>query len=88
MNKKINNLRQEIDLIDEQLLAILTKRAYLCEQVQQIKTQANIAIVNPTREQQIITKVQQHNQSKISTNNITDIFLTIIKSCRELQLDK
>jgi chorismate mutase / prephenate dehydratase len=91
VNKPLDALRQTIDKIDDQLLALITQRSKLAREVLTTKiTAANgrkPAIFNPEREQNIVDRLKEKNTSPLSSEVIANIFQTIIIACRHLQED-
>ncbi|MBN2412154.1 chorismate mutase [candidate division KSB1 bacterium] len=82
----INELRKEIDRIDEQILDLLSNRANYAIQIGRFKTQNEISIHSHEREVQILNNVISKNAGPLTENNIKSIFVQIIDACRNLQL--
>ncbi|MGL4208187.1 MAG: chorismate mutase, partial [Candidatus Adiutrix sp.] len=61
MNPKeqLAQLRQEIDTIDERLVAIFAERMNISKKVAQLKTQNNWAIVDDSRENEVAKKAEK-----------------------------
>jgi chorismate mutase len=49
---------QQIDSLDQQLVALIQRRAQVVQEVANIKREAHLAVRDSNREQQIIDKVQ------------------------------
>ncbi len=90
VENKLQNLRQKIDIIDDQLLELITKRATLLQAVLAEKTKAsengNVKIFVPTREQAIVDRLVAHNKSNLSNKAIASIFQCIISACRNFEM--
>ncbi len=82
----LNELRKEIDRIDEQILALLSNRADYAIQIGKYKLQNELSIHSHEREEQIINSVISKNDGPLTENNIRSIFVQIIDACRNLQL--
>ena len=55
---ELENLRNEIDQIDQDLVQLFVKRMQIAEQVADIKKANNMPIYVPTREREILQKVE------------------------------
>lgn len=90
MNNRLSDLRKQIDVIDEQLLDLITQRSALLHQVLAEKINAtksgNTKIFVPAREQEIIDRLVARNKSALSAEAITTIFQSIISACRNFQI--
>lgn len=62
MTQTIEELRQQINLIDQQLLELLVQRFVVTHQVGVYKNKHDLPIFDAKREQQIIQKVEQQLQ--------------------------
>ncbi|TAK90264.1 MAG: prephenate dehydratase [Burkholderiaceae bacterium] len=85
MIDKLKSLRTEIDLLDAQMLELLTRRGRLAQEVGHVKQEANAPILRPDREAQIIQRLQGLNQGPLSGSAIESIFREIISACRGLE---
>ena len=52
----IKKYRQQIDIIDSEILALLNKRKSLIEKAEEIKLQQNIPLKDQEREEEILKK--------------------------------
>lgn len=80
---QITNLRHQIDAIDEQLVALLNKRAQLSLQVRIAK--GNSSVYRPERETEVIRNVTNASEGPLSAEAIATLFHTIIYICRSIQ---
>ncbi len=89
MTTPLYKARLKIDELDNQIMKILTQRADIIEEIAKAKSQQGnikkVDIFDPCRENQIINRMLTSNKSKLPEKAITDIFKTIIQSCRNLQ---
>lgn len=69
---KLEKLRKDIDIIDDQIIELLIKRKEKVNEIYDYKTKKNIALIDPIREENILQKVQQKGIDK-------KIFLEIIR---------
>ncbi len=80
---QITNLRKQIDVIDEELVALLNKRAQLSLQVRIAK--GSSTIYRPERENEVINNVVESSAGPLSPEAIATLFHTIIYVCRSIQ---
>ena len=78
-------LRQQIDAADNDLLALLSKRASLAAAVGQLKEKTSAPMLRPEREAQIIERMCIANSGPLPTSAITGVWREIISSCRALE---
>lgn len=85
MTDKLKLLRDEIDLLDAQMLELLNRRASLAQAVGHVKQETQAPILRPEREAQIIQRLQSMNAGPLPQPMIESIFREIISSCRALE---
>lgn len=78
-------LRDRIDLIDEQLLALLNQRAGLALEIGAIKKHFKTPIFRPERELLVFTRLQALNQGPLQTEQIAAIWREIMAASRALE---
>lgn len=85
--EKLNAVRIGINQVDQDLLALLAKRADLAEQVAVIKTAAdpNAVFYRPEREAQILRRQVERNNTPLPDTAIRAIFKEIISACLALE---
>jgi chorismate mutase len=84
-NKKINNLRKEIDKIDQKLMILLLKRFSITREIGQIKASNRIDIDDSDRENQIIMYLSTKANSDLKKEDISDIFELIFNISKKNQ---
>jgi chorismate mutase / prephenate dehydratase len=84
MSLDLGALRQRIDAIDEELLALISERARLAESVAVAKraVEENPEFYRPEREAQILTRLIGENPGPLSDADIRRLFQEIISACR------
>lgn len=91
MSNELENLRKQINSIDNKLLALIAERSSRAEQVLAAKIKAANGkmpeIFVPEREHKIIARLIAQNKSALTGESIANIFQTIINVCRNLQID-
>jgi chorismate mutase/prephenate dehydratase len=87
--KTLEDCRDAIDAIDNEMIQLLNKRMQVVERVGEIKNDTGGAIYRPEREKAIIdrlTKISQKNQGLLNKSAIEAIFLEIFAVARNLEL--
>lgn len=82
MSEDIEKLRREIDALDEQLLAALSKRAAIVRRVGELKT-PNSAY-RPEREAEILRRVAA-SPGPLPAERVVAVFREVISACRSLE---
>ena len=84
--KDLNKLREEIDLVDSQLLDLLSERVKLVQEVGEYKKTNDLPIVDPEREQKIINqKIEKASNLSLRPEFIQKIWRTIFDEAYELE---
>jgi chorismate mutase/prephenate dehydratase len=78
-------LRAEIDQLDDELLALLNRRARLVEDVARAKQSDDRAFYAPHRERAIIDRLQEQNAGPFPTEAVRPVFQEIISACLSLE---
>ncbi len=82
----LNQLRQQIDEIDEQILHLLNDRMNVVKQVGELKKANNAIIYRPEREKYIIDRLEKLNGGLLNRPAIEAIFLEIFAVARNIEL--
>ena len=85
MNEKKENPRAEIDAIDDQLLALLNKRAAIALQVGAVKQHNDTSLCDHRRESEVLERLCRQNSGPLDEQNVTSIFQRIIDESLHLQ---
>jgi chorismate mutase/prephenate dehydratase len=83
MKKDLNKLRDDIDKIDTKLLVLISKRAFIAQEVGKLKNDG--VIYRPEREAQVLLRLLKENKGPLSNESITNIFKSVISNCRALE---
>ncbi len=83
---RIEQLRNKVDDLDEQLLSLINERARLALQIGQLKQKQNIEIVNIDREKQVLDRLAGLSEGPLAEKHVRTIFGNIVSACRDLQL--
>jgi chorismate mutase/prephenate dehydratase len=86
-DNKLENLRTEIDNLDQKIQTLITSRAELAKEVAKVKKEANkeSAFYRPEREAQILKRVIKRNDSLLKDKDVALIFREIMSACLALE---
>ncbi len=82
-NKKLEELRNKIDSVDEKIVELLNERARLSLQARIAK--GGRTVYRPQREVQVLDHVVNCNAGPLSEEAIRTLFHSIIFVCRSIQ---
>jgi len=85
MSDSLEHLRQQIDQLDEQLLAVLNERGRLVKQVGETKEKKGTPVFAPGREAELIKRLKQKNEGPLPNQAIEGVFREVVHACRSLQ---
>ena len=85
LEESLETLRQKIDTIDRELVALLEKRMDTVTKIGQVKKEENQAVYDAKREQQVLDKVAKLLKNKGYKETITDTYVDLMKHSREYQ---
>ncbi len=78
-------LRQQIDALDEELLTILNRRQDLAQKIGQIKNREGARTLDFQREEEVISHLLHKNPGPLTPKALRNIFREIISAAREIQ---
>ena len=81
----IDDLRDRINSIDDELLRLFNERAKLALEIGRMKKEQGLPIHIPSREEQIITRVQQENPGPLPPTSIARLYQQLIEESRTLE---
>ncbi len=81
----IDDLRARINSIDDELLRLFNERAKLALAIGRAKKSQGLPIHIPSREEQIIMRVQQENPGPLPPTSIARLYLQLIRESRTLE---
>jgi chorismate mutase/prephenate dehydratase len=82
----LQQLRERIDALDDQLLTILNERMELVKCVGDLKRSSKSIIYRPEREKQILDRLEKRNNGLLTRQAIDAIFFEIFAVSRNLEL--
>lgn len=83
--QNIQQLRQQVDYIDDELLQLLKKRGNIVQQIAQIKQKEKLPIQDIEREQQKLTKLVNQHIEPYSKEQIVSLYRLILNQSIDLQ---
>lgn len=82
---RLDELRQRIDALDEQLVALLSRRAECALEIGRVKKDAGLDVYQPAREVEVLAHVQEVNPGPLDDGAIRRLFERIIDEARRLE---
>jgi len=84
--EKIDLLRQQIDILDKELIGILSKRLKVVNKIGDLKKQLKIPALQPKRWQEVLkSRKNLAHKLKLNENFIEDIFNLIHKEALKIE---
>lgn len=81
----LDTIRQEIDHVDQELVALLEKRMQLVNQVVAYKKATGKPILDTSREDAVLQKAASRVEDKAFEQTIVNTFTDIMKNSRDYQ---
>ncbi len=81
----LDNLRKQIDTIDEQILNLLNKRAKVVLEVGKAKARNNLQFYDPSREELVFNRLQKLNNGPFPNEAVKTIFREIMSASLALE---
>ena len=82
---ELQALREHIDAVDSELLALLNRRAALALEVGEIKKREGSVVFRPEREAQVIDGLKRTNAGPLLSDSVAPIWREIMSACRALE---
>ncbi|MDH4134867.1 MAG: chorismate mutase, partial [Gammaproteobacteria bacterium] len=83
MSDKLQELREQIDQLDDELLKLVNQRAMLAQTIGHIK--GNGVVLRPEREAQVLQRLQENNKGPLSNTAVAQLFTEVMSQCRALE---
>ena len=84
----IADWRKKIDEIDQQLVAMLNRRAQAAQEIGRLKRQAEMPIYEPDRERIVLAQVQEANRGPLQHRHLIQIYERIMDVMRNVQKEE
>ncbi len=85
-SRKLNKMREKINLIDQELLTLLNQRLRTALEIGKIKKETRERIYDPVREKEVLEKLKRKNKGPLKEKDLKKIFTTIMEVCRKSQI--
>lgn len=85
MDKRILNLREEIDKIDEKIITLLKSRMDVSKKVGELKAALHIPVEDKGREEEIIQRLGELADGNLKEEQLIKIFTAVFKSSKQIQ---
>lgn len=86
MNNKLDNLRKQIDIVDEKLLTLFAKRTMLVRRISKFKKSHNIPILDKDRRNEVLnTQLSKGEELGLSKDLIKKLYSLIHKYSIKIQ---
>jgi chorismate mutase len=82
---QIAEIRERIDAIDCQLVALLNERAQCSLDIRVLKPQARQGLYDPKREEEIFTNVAKCNEGPLYGDDLREIYEAILHVAKEMR---
>ena len=81
----IEDWRNRIDELNDELIALLNKRATYATEIGKLKKQLGLPVFDATREQAVLEKVSALTKGPLSPESIKNIFQVIMQETRKVE---
>jgi monofunctional chorismate mutase len=83
---KLKDWRNEIDLIDDEIIRLINQRTRIVKKIGTLKAKAGLPINDPAREKQILEKIYLAQNLGSEKKSISGIYRKILHESRQIQL--
>lgn len=84
---KLQALRDQIDNINLELLALISKRAQVSLEIASLKEKQGLDRFDPVREREMLEKLLKANAGPFDDQKVIHLFRQIVTACRETEID-
>ncbi len=81
----MDGLRDAIDAIDRRVVRLLNERAGHAIELGRVKKDLGMAIYQPSREEEVLRNVQEHNRGPLQNDAVRRLFERIIDESRRIE---
>lgn len=85
VDRQIAKIRERMDALDTQLVALLNERATCAQAIGSLKHTVGLEVYQPNREVAVLNHVRGHNAGPLDDGAITRVFERIIDEARRLE---
>ncbi len=83
MSESLKRLRERIDALDLEILALVNERATTAHTIGKLKDDGTV--YRPEREAQVLRRLSDHNKGPLPDSVVTHLFTEVISACRALE---
>ena len=84
MSESLDDLRHDIDSLDQRLVTLLSRRAELVRRIGHLKADAGTPVFDPGRERDVLDRVAALNPGPYDDDHVRAIFREIMSASRSL----
>jgi|CZKC01.1.fsa_nt_gi chorismate mutase-like protein len=81
----IEEFRERIDQVDDQLLRLLSVRAQLAIEIGGTRRESGLALYDPAREQEVVSRILENNPGVLDAEALTRLFRDIVTESRHAE---
>jgi len=85
---KLEELRKEIDRIDQELVRLLNERARCAVNIGEEKKKGQAPVHDPAREDEVLERIRSLNSGPLDGSAIDGIYRAIIAECARIQKEE
>ena len=82
---ELENLRERIDTIDKELIALFEERMDIVSDIAKYKIKNNLPVLNQNREDIVVSKVKSTVKNKDYTDSATNLIKDIMEISKKFQ---
>src|SRR5689334_6001985 len=82
---RLQELRSQVDVINQQILESLTKRAQIVTEIGKVQQQMGVSFYDPAREAEMLTALERANKGPFSNETIKALFREIFRASLEME---
>lgn len=86
-NEQLEELRGQLDGVNEKLVELMNERARLAQEIGRVKSSQGMNRFDPVRERKMLDMIEDKNQGPFETATLQHLFKQIFKASLELQED-
>ena len=83
MSEQLNQCREQINRLDDELLRLVNQRAALAQEIGHLKEDG--VVLRPEREAQVLRRLQDANTGPLGKEAIAALFTEVMSQCRALE---
>ena len=85
MEEELKPLRDRIDEVDQRLIALLSERARLAQEVGEVKKRFGAPVFRPEREAEVLSNIKHKNPGPLKDEGLRSIWREVMSACRALE---